>query len=55
MPDAQVAGTAHHLVGLRAGPDLAQFHPGDNAWQEVRDALTTGFDAYGRVEPEQRG
>ncbi|MEV0248059.1 chlorophyllase [Nocardia sp. NPDC050712] len=26
------------------------FHPGDNAWQTAQDALTTGPDAFGRVE-----
>ncbi|WP_447035110.1 alpha/beta hydrolase family protein [Streptomyces sp. DSM 118878] len=28
----------------------SQFHPGDDAWQSARDALTTGPDALGRVE-----
>jgi predicted dienelactone hydrolase len=27
-----------------------QFHPGDNAWQAARDALTTGANPFGRVE-----
>ncbi|GAA3092502.1 hypothetical protein GCM10010449_15320 [Streptomyces rectiviolaceus] len=38
------------LGRLTAAYLRTQFHPGDTAWQEARDALTTGPDAFGRVE-----
>ncbi|MGW5867298.1 alpha/beta hydrolase family protein [Streptomyces sp. NPDC055239] len=38
------------LARLASAYLRTQFGLGDNAWQEARDALTTGPDAFGRVE-----
>jgi predicted dienelactone hydrolase len=38
------------LARLTAAYLRTRLHPGDNAWQTVREALTTGPDPVGRVE-----
>jgi len=38
------------IAELTAAYLRTAFHPGDTSWQTARDALTTGPDAFGRVE-----
>ncbi|MFC8130947.1 alpha/beta hydrolase family protein [Streptomyces sp. NPDC057302] len=43
-------GRVAALGRLTAAYLRSEFRPGDHAWQEAQDALTTGPDAFGRVE-----
>ncbi|MEU6676111.1 alpha/beta fold hydrolase [Streptomyces sp. NPDC046925] len=46
-------GRVAALGRLTAAYLRTQFHPGDNAWQEAKEALATGPDAFGRVESKR--